>query len=267
PAADRLEGDVIMSEREPQRLQIGELPVRVYADPQALGAAAATDAASAIRAAVAERGEAHVILATGTSQVAFLEALATLPDLPWTQVELYHMDEYVGLAGDHAASFRRFLRERIVDLVGPRAFHEIRGDAPPEAEAARYGGLVAGRRIDLTCMGIGENGHLAFNDPPDARFDDPQPARVVRLDEASRRQQVGEGHFPDLGSVPTHAITLTIPTLLAATRVQVVVPEARKAEAVRRALRKAIDEACPASVLRRVPHATLYLDRDAAGGL
>ena len=258
---------MITSEREPQRLQIDALPVRVYADPQVLGAAAATDAATAIRAAVAERGEAHVILATGTSQVAFLEALAALPDLPWTKVELYHMDEYVGLAGDHPASFRRFLHDRIVDRVAPRAFHEIHGDAPPEVEAARYGGLLAARRIDLTCMGIGENGHLAFNDPPDARFDDPLPARVVRLDEISRRQQVGEGHFPGLEDVPTHAITLTIPTLLAATRVQVVVPEARKTEAVRRALREPIDEACPASVLRRVPHATLYLDRDAADAL
>ncbi len=258
---------MITSERQPQRLDFDALTARVYPDAEALGAAAAADAAAAIRAAVAERGEAHVILATGTSQLAFLEALAKLPDLPWSDVELFHMDEYVGLDGDHPASFRRFLRERIVDRVGPRAFHEIRGDAAPEAEAARYGGLVTGRRIDLTCMGIGENGHLAFNDPPDARFDDPLPARVVRLDEVSRRQQVGEGHFPDLGSVPTHAITLTIPTLLAAARVQVVVPETRKAEAVRRALREPIDEACPASVLRRMPHATLYLDRAAAGAL
>ena len=255
------------SERQPQRLHIDALPVEVYADAEALGAAAAADAAVAIRAAVAERGEAHVILATGTSQLAFLAALADLPDLPWPKIELYHMDEYAGLAGDHPASFRRFLRERIVDRVAPRAFHEIHGDAPPEAEAGRYGSLVAARRIDLTCMGIGENGHLAFNDPPDARFDDPLPARVVRLDEVSRRQQVGEGHFPGLAAVPTHAITLTIPTLLAATRVQVVVPEARKAEAVRRALHEPIAEACPASVLRRVPHATLYLDRDAAGTL
>ena len=258
---------MITSERQPQRLEFDALTARVYADAKTLGAAAAVDAAAAIRAAVAERGEARVILATGTSQLAFLEALATLPDLPWPQVELFHMDEYVGLTGDHPASFRRFLRERIVDLVGPRAFHEIRGDAPAHAEATRYGGLVAGRRIDLTCMGIGENGHLAFNDPPDARFDDPLPARVVRLDEVSRRQQVGEGHFPGLADVPTHAITLTIPTLVAATRVQVVVPEARKAEAVRRALHEPIDEACPASVLRRVPHATLYLDHDAAGAL
>jgi len=258
---------VVTNERQPQRLRFDALAVEVHADADALGAAAAASAAEAIRAAVAARGEAHVILATGNSQLAFLRALADAPDVPWASVELYHMDEYVGLGADHPASFRRFLRRRIVDRVGPRAFHEIRGDAPAEAETARYGALVAGRRIDLTCMGIGENGHLAFNDPPDARFDDPLPARVVRLDEVSRRQQVGEGHFPDLAAVPTHAITLTIPTLLAAARVQVVVPEARKAEAVRRALQGPVDAACPASVLRRVAHATLYLDREAAGRL
>ena len=254
-------------DHQPQRLRFDALAVEVPRDADARGAAAAAAAARALRPAVAARGAAPVILATGNSQLAFLDALTRLADVPWPRVDLYHMDEYVGLAGDHPASFRRFLRDRIVDRVGPRAFHEIRGDAPPAAEAERYGALLAGRRVDLTCMGIGENGHLAFNDPPDARFDDPLPARVVRLDEASRRQQVGEGHFPDLAAVPTHAVTLTIPTLLAADRVQVVVPESRKAEAVRRALRGPIDESCPASVLRRAGHATLYLDRDAAASL
>lgn len=245
----------------------GDLRVEIHPDEGALGAAAARDAAAAIRAAVAARGEARVILATGNSQLAFLEALAATPDLPWAQVELFHMDEYVGLDGDHPASFRRFLRERIVGLVGPRAFHEIRGDVPAAPEAARYAALLAEKPVDLTCMGIGENGHLAFNDPPDARFDDPAGARIVRLDEASRRQQVGEGHFPSLDDVPTHAISLTIPTLLGAERVQAVVPEARKAEAVRRSLLGPVDEACPASILQRTPHAVLYLEPASATGL
>jgi glucosamine-6-phosphate deaminase len=249
------------------RRTYGELSVEIYPDDGALGAAAARDAAAIIRDAVAARGEAHVILATGNSQLAFLAALAAAPDVPWSRVELYHMDEYVGLDGDHPASFRRFLRERIVERVAPRAFHEIRGDVPSEVEAARYAALLATRRADLTCMGIGENGHLAFNDPPDAHFDDPAGARVVRLDEVSRRQQVGEGHFANLDDVPTHAISLTIPTLLAPSRVQVVVPEARKAEAVRRALLGPIDEACPASILQRTAHAVLYLDTAAASRL
>jgi len=242
------------------RHRYGDLSVEIHPDDASLGAAAAHAAAAAIRAAVAEHGDAHVILATGNSQLAFLAALAATPGLPWSAVELFHMDEYVGIAGDHPASFRRFLRERIVDRVAPRAFHEIRGDVPPVPEAARYADLLASRRIDLTCMGIGENGHLAFNDPPDARFDDPAWTRIVRLDEVSRRQQVGEGHFPSLADVPERAITLTIPALLSATRVQVVVPETRKAEAVRRALLGPVDEACPASILQRKPHTVLYLD-------
>lgn len=249
------------------RRTYGDLRVEIYPDDAALGAAAAHDAAAAIHEAVAARHEAHVILATGNSQLAFLEALASTPGLPWSRVELYHMDEYVGLGGDHPASFRRFLRERIVDRVKPRAFHEIRGDVPPEVEAARYAALLSTRHVDLTCMGIGENGHLAFNDPPDARFDDPLGARVVKLDEVSRSQQVGEGHFKTLADVPKHAISLTIPTLLASTRVQVVVPEARKSGAVRRSLLDPVDEACPASILQRTPHATLYLDADAASQL
>jgi glucosamine-6-phosphate deaminase len=245
----------------------GDLRVETHPDGSALGAAAARDAAVAIRAAVTAHGEARVILATGNSQLAFLSALAATPDLPWPRIELFHMDEYVGLDGDHPASFRRFLRERIVERVAPRAFHEIRGDVPAEAEAARYAALLTARHVDLTCMGIGENGHLAFNDPPDARFDDPAGARVVRLDEVSRRQQVGEGHFATLDDVPTHAISLTIPTLLAAARVQVVVPEARKAESVRRSLLGPVDEACPASILQHTPHAVLYLDAASASGL
>ena len=245
----------------------GELRVEIHPDEASLGVAAARDAAVAIRLAVSAGGGARVILATGNSQLAFLSALAATPDVPWRQVELFHMDEYVGLGGDHPASFRRFLRERIVERVGPRAFHEIRGDVPPEPEAARYGDLLTARRIDLTCMGIGENGHLAFNDPPEARFDDPAGARIVRLDEVSRRQQVGEGHFQSIDDVPTHAITLTIPTLLAAARVQVVVPEARKAVAVRRSLLGPVDKACPASILQRTQHAVLYLDAASASEL
>ncbi|MFO8080008.1 MAG: 6-phosphogluconolactonase [Armatimonadota bacterium] len=178
------------------------------------------------------------------------------------------MDEYIGIDSDHPASFRAFLRAHVVAPLGIGIFHGIDGD-PDRVDdtTARYRALLAEAPIDLCCMGIGENGHLAFNDPPDADFADPQPIKVVELDEVSRRQQVGEGHFPDIDAVPRRAITLTIPRLLDAATVQVVVPEARKAPAVAAALKGPIAPSCPASILRRAPHAVLYLDRSAAGEL
>lgn len=244
----------------------GSLPVEVHPDGRALGAAAAEHAAGVIRAAIATRGEARVLLATGNSQLAFLTALRALPGIDWGRVDLFHLDEYIGIGADHPASFRRYLHRHFVDHVSPRAFHEIRGDTDdPAAECERYADLLRRGSTDLSCIGIGENGHLAFNDPPYAEFDDPALVKVVQLDEASRRQQVGEGHFPSMDAVPTHAITLTIPALLAAGSVQVVVPESRKAQAVKDALLGPITEECPASVLRRTPHARLFLDAESAG--
>jgi glucosamine-6-phosphate deaminase len=173
----------------------------------------------------------------------------------------------VGLDAGHPASFRCYLRERLVDAVRPRAFHGVAGEAPdPEEEARRYAELIgpAAGGLDLCVCGIGENGHLAFNDPPFADFEDPELVKVVKLDGASRGQQLGEGWFGRVEDVPETAITLTIPALLSARAVVCFVPEARKAEAVRRALTGSVDESCPASVLRGARHATLYLDRDSA---
>src|SRR5882757_6834103 len=222
---------------------------------------AAIEAADAIRAAIADRGEANVMLATGNSQLAFLLELIQIPDVEWQRVRAFHMDEYVGLAASHSASFRRYMRERVAAHLPVMEFHYIEGDASdPEAEAARYAALLRAYPLDLTCAGIGENGHLAFNDPPVADFDDPLDVKVVALDEASRRQQVGEGHFASIAEVPTHAITVTIPALLRAERVLVIVPELRKARAVREALYGPITTECPASILRRQENATLYLD-------
>jgi len=178
------------------------------------------------------------------------------------------MDEYVGVHPDHPASFQRYMRERVATRVQLRAFHYLWGDASdPVAEAGRYANLLADHPLDLCCLGIGENGHLAFNDPPVADFADPLDVKVVALDAPCRRQQVGEGHFASLDEVPTHAVTVTIPALLRARRVLAVVPEARKAAPVRAALEGPVSTECPASVLRRHPDATLHLDPDSASAL
>jgi glucosamine-6-phosphate deaminase len=174
------------------------------------------------------------------------------------------MDEYAGLPPSHSASFQRYMRERVAAHLPLRAFHYLDGTNDPNAEAARYETLLADHPLDLCGAGIGENGHLAFNDPPVADFGDPRAVKVIALEDASRRQQVGEGHFATVDDVPTHAITVTIPALLAARRLLVVVPEARKAPAVRATLQDPISTACPATILRTQPHATLFLDAESA---
>ncbi len=245
--------------------QFDRLPVSVFATNEALGAAAAAQAAQIIRAAVAARGGANVILATGNSQLTFLTALRALPDVPWAAVNVFHMDEYVNLPDGHPASFPAFLHRHLIDAVQPRAFFPVPASGDVEAGCREYERLLRAHPADLCVMGIGENGHLAFNDPPYADFDDPLWVKAVRLDERSRRQQVGEGHFRSLDEVPTHAVTLTVPALLAARRVLVLVPEARKAEAVARSLLGPITEDCPGSILRQAPHAHLFLDAESAG--
>lgn len=248
--------------------QIDQLPVSVYATNEALGAAAAAEAAGVIQQAVATRGEANIIVATGNSQLTFLAALRETAGLPWPAVNVFHMDEYVGIDPAHPASFPLFLHRHLVDHVQPKAFYPVR--APREgAEAAcrEYEALLRAHPADLCALGYGENGHLAFNDPPFADFADPVWVKVVRLDERSRRQQVGEGHFRGLDEVPTHAVTLTIPALLSARRVLAIVPEARKAAAVERCLLGPITETCPGSILRRTAHAHLFLDTESAANL
>jgi len=246
-------------------LHMGQMEARVYGAAQAMGRAAADNTAKLLTDAVQRNGHARVIIATGNSQIAFVGALAEHAEIPWDRITAFHMDEYVGLSDAHPASFRRWIRERIEVPFHPAAVHYIHGDIPDaEAECSRYEGLLRESPIDLVCMGIGENGHIAFNDPPVADFRDPTWVKVVRLDEASRRQQVGEGHFPTLEDVPTHAITLTIPALLAPQSLQVVVPERRKAEAVRQTASAPVSTACPATILRDQPHAVLFLDAESA---
>jgi glucosamine-6-phosphate deaminase len=249
-------------------LTVDSLHVAVFDDVPALARAAAADAASELRAAISDRGEANVMLATGNSQLAFLAELVEIGDIPWNRVRAFHMDEYVGLPPTHPASFQRYMRERVAAKLPVKEFHYLNGDTgDARAEAHRYEELLRVHLLDLTCCGVGENGHLAFNDPPVADFDDPRMVKVVPLDPASRQQQVGEGHFATIDDVPTHAITVTIPALVSARRVLAIVPEQRKAAAVNAALYGPIGTACPASFLREQPHATLYLDADSAAGL
>jgi glucosamine-6-phosphate deaminase len=249
---------------EPIRtLHIDRVAVCIFASATELGQRAAADLA-AILAAAGAKGEASVILATGNSQLTFMEALRARGDVPWEQVVVFHMDEYLGMSDQHPASFPRYIRENLVDHVHPRAFYPIRGDAPDvEAELARYTALLEAHPPDACVLGIGENGHLAFNDPP-ADFETEEMIHVVDLDRRCRMQQVGEGHFATLDDVPRRAISLTVPALLAPGRVLAVVPERRKAEAVRAALQGPVTPHCPASILRTRPHVTIYLDQESA---
>ena len=250
-----------------QSTQYDDLPTYVYDTNEALGAAAAAEAEKIIQAALADRGEANIIVATGNSQLTFLEALR-VKAIDWSKVNVFHMDEYLGLAPSHSASFPAFLRRHFLVNITPKAFFPVVShNRFPEDVCQEYAAALRAHPADLCALGIGENGHLAFNDPPYAEFNDPAWVKVIRLAEASRKQQVGEGHFNSIAEVPTHAITLTIPALLAAKRVLAIVPEARKAEAVNCSMRGPISEDCPGSILRRTPHAQLFLDKDSAARL
>lgn len=245
-----------------------QLPVRVYESNESLGQAAAQSAAAIIRQATAERGTANVIFATGNSQRTFLHSLREMPDIPWATVNAFNMDEYVDLPPGHPAGLALCLRRELLNHVPVGAFFPVPGHPTHAEEACRgYELLLRAHPADLCCVGIGENGHLAFNDPPIADFDDPHWVKVVPLEEASRRQQVSEGHFTSLDEVPTHALTLTIPALQSARTILAIVPERRKADAVRQTLLGPISSACPASILRQTPHAQLYLDRESASGI
>lgn len=258
-----------MSKPQPvQSFQVDSLPVRVYATQADMSEAVAVEVQQIFREALDRQGSAAAILATGNSQIQFLARLVALGGVDWSRVTLFHMDEYLGISGDHKASFRRYMRERVESLVRPKAFHYLEGDAEqPLDEIARYSALLQAQPIDLCCLGVGENGHIAFNDPPVARFDDPHLVKLVKLDDACKLQQVREGHFPSLEAVPPYALTLTVPALCTAKRMMCVAPESRKAQAVRNMLRGPVATSCPASILRTQPQCTLFLDRDSAAGL
>jgi glucosamine-6-phosphate deaminase len=249
-------------------LSVDNLRVYVHPTSAALAQAAADEAGDVIRAAINARGVAHAMFATGNSQLEFTDLLVSASaEIPWHHVVVFHMDEYVGIDPGHDAGFAKWIRERIVDRVKPLRYHLIDASNDPAAECERYSELLAQDPLDLCCLGIGENGHLAFNDPPYARLDEPADVKVVTLEESCRLQQVNEGHFPDISSVPAQAITVTVPALLRAERVIAVVPEARKAAPVAAALEGPVSAACPASWLRTKKGATVHLDSESAGRL
>lgn len=232
--------------------------------PQGLGEAAGTLAADLIRGTIAQKGVAHIILATGTSQFETLKQLIAASDIDWSKVVMFHLDEYLALPMTHPASFRRYLRERFLDQVSPlKEVYLINGETDAEAECARLGALISQRPIDVALVGIGENGHLAFNDPP-ADFDTEQPYLVVGLDEPCRRQQLGEGWFASLDEVPVQAISMSVRQILKSEHIICSVPDARKAVAVQNCLEQPVSPWHPASILRTHPHCSLFLDQASA---
>ena len=236
------------------------MEIRIFETKLELGKAAARDAAKIIKEAIDKRGSAYVIAATGASQFEFLDALAQ-EEIEWTKVVFFHLDEYVGLSGSHPASFRRYLKERVVSRVHPKTFHFLDGEADDvHEECRRVGNLIAQQTIDVAFVGIGENGHLAFNDPP-ADFDIEEPYIVVNLDDLCRQQQVGEGWFKSIVEVPAQAISMSIKQVLKSQHILCIVPDQRKAEAVRAAVKGEVSPMQPASILQQHEHVTLYLDR------
>ena len=245
--------------------QVDKLNVKVYQTREEMGRAAAEEAAAAIRAAIAAKGEINMIFAAAPSQNEFLAHLIADKSIEFTKINAFHMDEYIGLPADAPQGFGNFLRERLFDRVPFKTVNTIDSTAAdPEAECRRYAALLQAHPCDIVCMGIGENGHIAFNDPHVADFGDKAAVKVVALDETCRQQQVNDGCFARLDDVPTHALTLTIPTLTAPEAVFCIVPAKTKANAVYATLRGGITEACPASILRRHANATLYCDADSA---
>jgi glucosamine-6-phosphate deaminase len=248
-----------------QQFRRDQLSVQIHESRAAAGAAAATAAAEELRTMLSNRGEAAVVFASAASQDDFHACLRTLPDIDWKRVTVFHLDEYVGLPASHPASFRYYLRDRLLKYVPVKEFIELNGEAADlAAECARYAALLDRKKPGLVALGIGENGHLAFIDPQNCNFQDPAEVRPVELDEICRMQQVHDGAFARLEDVPLRALSLTVPFMLRVPRAVVTVPGSTKRDAVKKALDGPIEEACPASALRRHPRATLYLDKESA---
>jgi glucosamine-6-phosphate deaminase len=242
------------------------MQIRVSSTSEQLADCCAAEAASILRDTLGNQDRAHVVAATGVSQFALLDRLAKMADLDWSRVTFFHLDEYVGIPAGHPASFRRFLKERVEERLHPGEFHYIDGSAPdPVGECRRLAALISPVRVDLLLAGIGQNGHLAFNEPP-ADLETSEPYIVVRLADASREQQRMEGWFESLDEVPTHAISMSVPQIMKARHILCLAPGRRKAEVVRDCLELEIDPQRPASILRRHPQAILFLD-DAAASL
>jgi len=237
--------------------------VRVFEDKISLSVSAAEQAASSVRRAILDCGRARIIVATGTSQLDFLDAVIKAENIDWQRVEMFHLDEYVGLPVTHPASFRKYLLEKFIRKAGITQYHLLDGEGDPGEVIRRVGDALRSVPVDIAFAGIGENGHLAFNDPP-ADFETHEPYLIVQLDEACRRQQVGEGWFADISEVPRQAISMSVHQILQACEIIAVVPDARKADAVKLCVEGEISPMAPASILRSHPATTLYLDEESS---
>ena len=245
----------------------GKLPVRIYDTRRNMGEAAAADVAACIRELLAVKQEIYMIFAAAPSQNEFLAALAAAPGIEWNRIHALHMDEYVGLPADAPQGFGNFLRAAIFGQVPFASVDYIGTESDPDETCRRYAALLQGIQVDIVCMGIGENGHIAFNDPPVADFNDPLTVKKVALDETCRLQQVHDGYFARIEEVPRYAVTLTVPTMFRARYIFCIVPAPTKANAVRATVCGPISEQCPASILRTHEHAILYTDSDSAAAL
>jgi glucosamine-6-phosphate deaminase len=238
--------------------------LKVFEDKVSLGRAAAEQAGNAIRRALVDRGSARIIAATAASQLEFLDALTRMRDIEWTRVEVFHLDEYIGLPITHPGSFRKMLMEQLISKTGVTRYHLLDGGANNPAEVVRREGkALASAPVDIAFLGIGENGHIAFNDPP-ADFETEDPYIIVNLDEACRQQQVGEAWFANISQVPRQAISMSARQILKAKEILAVVPDRRKAEAIKKCFEGEISPMAPASILRTHPNATIYLDTNSA---
>lgn len=253
------------SEQLMKKTMYDNLSVKIYPSRAEMGENAAREIKERICDLLSGKDEINIIFAAAPSQNEVLASLVAERDIEWSRINAYHMDEYIGLAADAPQGFGNFLKSHIFSLVNFKSVNYIDVTATdPEKESERYGALLAKNPADIVVMGIGENGHIAFNDPPVADFCDKKPVKPVKLDEVCRQQQVNDGCFASLSDVPTHAITLTVPTLTKAPYLFCIVPAKTKAWAVAQTLKGAIDEHCPASILRKHPNAVLYLDADSA---
>jgi glucosamine-6-phosphate deaminase len=239
------------------------MTIKVFSSKATLAQAAADHAAAIIRDAISQHGGARIIAATGASQFDFLDALTKTADIDWDGVEMFHLDEYVGITDQAPASFCRYLKERLIDKVGLKKYHLLDGTQAPAVVIEQVSAEIRKAPIDIAFVGVGENGHLAFNDPP-ADFDTEEAYIVVNLDEPCRKQQLGEGWFPTLADVPRQAISMTIKQIMKADQILCIAPDARKANAVKACFNGEISPMAPASILQRHPNATIYLDKESA---
>src|SRR2546423_15504872 len=237
--------------------------LKLFRDKRALAAAAAEQAGTSICHAITEHGKARIVAATGASQFEFLEALTNLPAIDWKQVEMFHLDEYIGLPASHPASFSNYLQQRLIQKTGITQHHLLNGDGDPAEVIRRASQALRQAPVDVAFVGVGENGHLAFNDPP-ADFETEEEYLIVTLDEACRRQQLGEGWFKSLAEVPQRAISMSVRQILKARKILCAAPDKRKAQAVKNCVEHEVSADHPSSILQQHGDTTIFLDSDSA---